>query len=148
MSYQQLLPFGEGVDQDSRELSNVASFVKAGRAVFTILNEKTGKRFTFKVKKHKKKNIYFVSVLAGPDNVVNYIYVGTIFGDDFRLTKRSKVSTNATSYLAFAWFWENKNRLPESVKVFHENRCGRCGRALTVPESVTNGFGPECIKKV
>jgi hypothetical protein len=28
--------------------------------------------------------------------------------------------------------------------VWHEGRCGRCGRKLTVPESIESGFGPEC----
>jgi hypothetical protein len=30
------------------------------------------------------------------------------------------------------------------LEVWHEGRCGRCGRALTVPESVERGIGPEC----
>jgi len=32
--------------------------------------------------------------------------------------------------------------------VFHEGACGRCGRTLTVPESIASGFGPECIRYV
>jgi len=29
-----------------------------------------------------------------------------------------------------------------------KERCGRCGRVLTVPESVESGFGPECIGRL
>lgn len=34
------------------------------------------------------------------------------------------------------------------VEVWHEGSCGRCGRKLTVPESIANGLGPECAEKV
>jgi hypothetical protein len=149
MAYQQLLPMGDEGSRDNRELSNITSFVKAGKAVFTILNEKTGNRFTYRVKRHKEnKSLYFVSVLSGSDNVSDYTYIGAIFGNKFRTTKGSRVKSTAPSFVAFAWFLRNIKNLPEVIKVFHENRCGRCGRALTVPESVSNGFGPECIKKV
>lgn len=52
----------------------------------------------------------------------------------------------------FAWLWATRlstgRELPEQVEVWHEGRCGRCGRRLTVPESISTGFGPECVKKV
>jgi hypothetical protein len=140
---------GDEASRSGRKLSDITSFVKAGKAVFTILNEKTGKRFTYKVRKHNKSdNLYFVYVLTGNDNVSDYTYMGSIFGSQFRLTRNSRVSEKALSFIAFSWFMEHINNLPEVIKVYHENRCGRCGRALTVPESVENGFGPECIKKV
>ena len=149
MAYQQLLPIGDERSRDNRELSDIASFIKAGKAVFTILNEKTGNRFTYRVKRHKdNKSLYFVSVLTGSDNTNDYTYMGSIFGSNFRLTRNSRVTETAPSFIAFSWFIEHMDNLPEVVKVYHENRCGRCGRALTVPESVQNGFGPECIKKV
>lgn len=148
MAYQQLLPMGDEFTRDERTLSDVDSFVKAGRAVFTLVNEDTGNRYTYRVKKHKRKSLYFVSVLTGSDNVNDYTYIGCIFGSDFRKTKRSRVTEDAPSFKVFSWFMSNIDKLPSQVKVYHENRCGRCGRALTVPESVRNGFGPECIKKV
>jgi hypothetical protein len=30
--------------------------------------------------------------------------------------------------------------------VWHEGSCARCGKKLTVPESIESGFGPECVK--
>lgn len=149
MAHQMLLPMGDESGRDERELSDIDSFVKAGKAVFTIVNEKTGNRFTYRVKQHKrKKSLYFVSTLTGSDNVSDYTYIGAIFGSEFRLTKGSRVKDTAPSFVAFSWFIKNIDRLPNALKVFHENRCGRCGRALTVPESIQNGFGPECIKRI
>jgi hypothetical protein len=139
---------GDEATITERKLSNITSFIKAGKAVFTLLNEETKNRFTYKVKKHKKKSLYFVSVLTGSDNVSDYTYIGCIFGREFRTTKRSRVTEDATSFKVFSWFMKNIDKLPSQVKVYHENRCGRCGRALTVPESVQNGFGPECIKRI
>jgi hypothetical protein len=34
------------------------------------------------------------------------------------------------------------------MEYYHMGHCGRCNRALTVPESILNGIGPECAKKV
>ena len=53
------------------------------------------------------------------------------------------------SYKAFSWVHarlSSNMNLPESVVIHHENRCGRCGKRLTVPESIESGYGPECIK--
>ena len=129
------------------EIKDVKTFMKAGKALFTVENESTGGRFTYKVKKLDKKEIWFVSVLNGPDNYTNYRYVGTIFGNDFRATKKS-IDKTAPAFLAFAWLFRNIDKLPENVKIHHEGKCGRCGRKLTVPDSIKSGYGPECINFV
>jgi hypothetical protein len=43
--------------------------------------------------------------------------------------------------------WKNQE-LPGGYKIHHEGRCGKCGRLLTVPESVETGIGPECAKRM
>jgi hypothetical protein len=45
---------------------NWRQFVKAGDAVFTIENENTGNRVTFRVQKHGEKDVWFVKVPCGP----------------------------------------------------------------------------------
>lgn len=140
-------------------------FLLAGKALFTILNTETGNRFTFKVKITDKKflqaktRFYFVSVLTGNNNESDYTYMGmlkiNIFNDhigeektklEFYLTKKSKILKDANSVKVFSWLLKNIENLPEKVKFFHEGKCARCGRTLTVPESIKCGFGPECIK--
>jgi hypothetical protein len=118
-------------------------FIKAGNAIFTVSNKKNNGHFTYKVNKHKEKDLWFVGVLTGPDNNFSYTYLGTIFSDGFRLTRKSKISHEASSYKVFAWLMQ-RDELPEHIVVDHCGRCGRCGRLLTVPESIRMGYGPEC----
>ena len=132
------------------KLSDPKKFITAGKSIFTIRNEDNGNRFTFRVKKCEGKDIWFVGVLTGSDNTSHYSYIGTIFGKDFCVTQRSKFKKDDIKVIAFDWFWKRiqDGKLPEKLGVYHEGRCGRCGRRLTVPESIESGFGPECITKL
>ena len=144
-------------------LKTPEQFIKAGKATFTVRNSETGNRFTFKVVQAKDENnnqgdmfggrkdrkpLWFVSVLSGTNNESDYRYIGIINKNTFLHTKKSKVTEQALSFRAFKWIWEHIKNLPENVEVHHEGRCGRCGRKLTVPESIESGFGPECIGKL
>lgn len=138
-----------------QELKNetIKQFITAGKAIFTLRNESTGNRFTFKVTKFQpedgKPAMHFVKVLTGSDNNSSYTFIGTIFNDGvYKHSKRSPITPDAQSVKAFEWFVQHVEKLPAVVKVYHEGRCGRCGRRLTVPESILSGFGPECISLV
>lgn len=127
-------------------------FVLAGHAIFTVQNTKTGGRFTFKVSRaaNRAAGPHFVSVLTGSDNNRDYSYLGTIFqGTDYRHGRKSHIGKDAPSAVAFAWLWallRSGKPFPPSLRVHHESRCGRCGRRLTVPESIATGFGPDCAE--
>jgi len=125
----------------------VAKFVLAGSATFTIENTKTGNRFTFRIDQPDSDAPHFVSVLTGPDNGSDFSYLGTIFElSRFVHGKKSSIGKDAPSAKAFRWLFDRirSNTLPECVAVYHLGRCGRCGRALTVPESIQTGLGPKC----
>jgi len=130
--------------------ADILPFITAGNARITIQNTETGNRFTFKVRKPKKDTPHFVSVLTGSDNETNYTYLGTIFNEaDYKRTAKSKIGADVPSAKAFAWFWRQLQagvELPKQLKVYHEGRCGRCGRTLTVPKSIESGLGPDCRK--
>jgi hypothetical protein len=82
-----------------------------------------------------------------PDNETSYTFLGSIFeGKTYRPGRKSPVSPTAPSAQAFAWAWSfmARGEMPPSCEVWHEGRCGRCGRSLTVPESVASGIGPVC----
>lgn len=128
----------------------VKSFVLAGKARFTVVSKKTGTRFTYKVTA-KKDGPHFVAVLTGSNNESDYTYLGTIFeGKTYKHGRKSPIGPEAPSAKAFAWFWAmlSKGALPEACEVHHEGRCCRCARALTVPESILSGIGPECAGKM
>ena len=133
--------------------ADVLRYLLAGNALVTIRNAATGNRFTYQVQAPRQPRLgeavpYFVKVLSGPDNGADYRYMGTIFeGRSFRLTNKSRVGPEAPSYKAFDYvFHRLANGIPlaRTVEVWHEGKCGRCGRLLTVPESVERGIGPDC----
>lgn len=131
-------------------------FVLAGKAIFTVSNDK-GDRYTFRVD-HKKGNeqwapVWFIRLLTGPNNEEDYTYMGKIDPEMGVVKLTAKSAYPETSLpvkvanfgLRIIW---GKQDLPDGYKIHHEGFCGRCGRLLTVPESVDSGFGPECIKIV
>jgi hypothetical protein len=128
------------------ENNDIKTFIFAGKAIFTITNTNTGNRFTYKVRKAKDSDIYFVSVLTGSDNTNDYSFIGYIKKGLFYSSKKSRISSEATSFKVFSWFINNINKIPSIVQVLHEGKCGRCGRKLTTPESIERGIGPECVK--
>jgi len=134
---------------DQHVLTDPRAFLLAGHAIVTVLNTATGNRLTYKVSQcADNPQLYFVAVLRGPNNTDDYTYLGTIRGGMYWHGKKSKVSQDAQSARGFVWLWAHLDALPPQMKVYHEGRCGRCGRVLTVPESCIQGYGPECIKHV
>lgn len=132
----------------------VKDFVLGGRAIFTIRSQATGKRFTYRLyRSAKKKNIYFLSLLTGPNNLNDYSYMGLIDSNYGLLpirTKGSEIGEDAVSYKAISFFLRGLNLYPpvlSGIDFFHEGRCCRCARTLTVPESITRGIGPECASR-
>ena len=122
-------------------------FILGGNATFTLHNTLKGTHLTFKVQQSKQeKDLFFVKVLTGSDNEADYTYLGLIKNNIYWHGRKSRISRDAISARAFEWFWSNISRLPDGLQVMHNGRCGRCGRTLTVPESIASGFGPECIK--
>jgi len=139
--------------------NDAKTFMFAGKSTVTFLS-KNGNRFTYKVSKLKEKyktdpngdDVFFVSVMTGTDNEHSYSYMGTVFATKtgvktFKLTRKSRVTKETLSYIAFTYVMNHLyNGTLKGVEIFHEGRCGRCNRKLTVPESILNGIGPECIK--
>lgn len=113
----------------------------------------------------------FVKVLTGPDNgdQGSWTYIGAIFGaaplrhasgavrmdGKYVRTKSVKMRDDAPSMRAWKWLWSRVTGtgadgepigFPSKVELWHEGRCARCGRSLTVPESIKSGFGPVCAE--
>jgi hypothetical protein len=136
------------------DASEALRFIHGGSAIFTLASTKTGVRFTYKVSLSEKGDIYFVSVLNGPDNYSNYQYMGVLrigpSGNTFARTAKSRIGEDAPSHKAFAWAYRHISRgeMPEGLGFYHEGKCARCSRRLTDPESIRRGFGPECFGRL
>lgn len=129
------------------KVENVKDFVLAGKSIFTIESSVTGVWYTYRVSKAKDNDrLSFVAVLRGPDNINSYTYIGKIWDGVFSLTKGSKFKEDATCVKAFKFFFTNlmKGVIDPRLNFYHMGICGRCGRALTVPESIDRGLGPIC----
>lgn len=70
----------------------------------------------------------------------------------FVVPRKVKMSPDAPSIGAFrhifARLQDRDATLASKADIRHEGRCGRCSRALTRPESIDTGFGPECAEKM
>jgi Family of unknown function (DUF6011) len=137
--------------------SKALDFILGGKSFVTFLNTQTDNRFTFKVVKHKKEDIYFVNVLTSPDT---YTFIGVVNSTgSFRHSRKSKITSEAQSVKVFSYVFSKLQTivkpatqtedaitaLPQFIEVYHSGKCGRCGRKLTVPQSIETGFGPECF---
>jgi hypothetical protein len=148
-----------------RDAAALLRFIEAGRAILTVRSRKTGARFTLRLSKPNDANErassgrpapIFVNLLSGADNTSDYTYLGCLWrkpwGYDYAHGRNSRIAVGAPSVLAVRWLVKLLNNAPERIfeqaEFWHEGRCGRCGRRLTVPESVKSGFGPECASKV
>lgn len=129
--------------------SAILQFMFAGKARFTLVSPKTQTRFTYRINKAEDGGTYFVSLLTQPDNENGFTYMGLIRPDlSFRTTRKATIGPSSLGFRAFTWFCAKLMSGPPPCEFWHEGRCGRCGRTLTVPESVESGFGPECITKL
>jgi len=136
----------------------IRRFLLAGNAYFTLRSLTTGSRFTFRVSRADGEDAgrpWFVALLRGASNESDYSYLGTIFpaGTGFRFVhgRKSKISKDAPSARAFEWFASrlaSATDFPGTFEFWHEGRCCRCGRRLTVPESIASGVGPDCAGRV
>jgi hypothetical protein len=141
-----------GVGRQLFDAEDIIRFVHAGKARLTLKSIKTGTRYTFKVTKVRNaQDRFFVSLLTGSDNTSSYSYIGLLENKKFRLTSKSQMTDSSTPVKAFRFMCtqviENET-VPEQLEVWHEGRCGRCNRLLTVPESIERGIGPECWSKM
>lgn len=131
----------------------IKPFALAGNATITLQSGKSGNHYTYKITKHKDNdNLFFVKLLHGPDNEEDYQYIGCYYSDTeyFNPCKTWKERLSFTwppALRAIKYFFEKIDCVPDNLIVYHEGRCGRCGRKLTTPESIERGLGPECYKE-
>ena len=65
---------------------NVLDFILAGNATFTVKNNDTNNRYTFRIRQPEEDSPHFVQVLVGPLNTRDYAFLGTIFNKQTYIT--------------------------------------------------------------
>lgn len=139
-------------------IPGVLAFLKGGNATFTLVSKKTRARYTYRARQPLSRRhgsndpAYFVEQLVGPDNDVDYRYLGVITnGMSFRPTKKSP-HPSTVSMDAIRWFTgklrQGDDSVFEQVEFWHSGRCSVCNRRLTDPDSIKIGIGPKCLTRV
>lgn len=135
------------------DLEKSKNFILAGNSTFTVVSKSTYSRYTYRIKSNDEGSVFFISYLNGSDR---YKYLGTIFRDNPSPYKyfpsRTKTDPKSTVNQTFEWVYktiQSQNQINfDKIEFWHEGKCGRCGRKLTVPSSIESGLGPFCVSRV
>lgn len=128
-------------------------FMTGGNAIVTLVDYSQEIRHTYKLMASENQKYLWIKLLTGPDNTKNYteIFIFHVDADGLpQLTFRhnNKVNERMPSVQLFRKVFRNLILRPEDdmdwLEIWHVGRCCRCGRTLTVPESIAAGIGPEC----
>ena len=137
------------MNDNRHQLSPAAAteYMMAGHGKATLVGRET--RFTFKFSHPENREVVFVALLVGSDNEADYEYLGFI-GRSGLLQAGRKGNPKAPAFQALAWYIRKAEEAPEvaeQAEFWHEGVCGRCGKALTNPDSIALGLGPKCATK-
>ena len=127
---------------------NAITYIIGGKGKATLVGHHD--RFTYRFRSPDTHSCVWVSVLTGSDNESDYKYIGFIPTRDGQVPQMvagQKGSPDAPSFKALAWYLNKAFKNPDAAEqatFVHEGICGKCGRALTVPESIERGIGPTC----
>lgn len=129
------------------EPSQALQFIKGGNATATFVGQ--ANRYTYKIRKAEKGDIYFVSLLIGANNESDYIFIGCLTDQRGFFQTAKSSHKGLMPALAFAWVYSHllKGVIDSRTEIWHEGRCCKCGRKLTTPESIERGMGAECFSK-
>lgn len=133
-------------------------FLLAGKSEFIAVSGRTGYKIKYKItrKESNKKDdnaseyVYFIKTVV--DN--QEVYAGILYYDNkeqifkFSRGQKGKLDIHHINIKSLLYIINNlyRGNSKLNVRIYHMGRCGRCGRALTTPESILTGLGPECAK--
>ena len=144
-------------------LADIYYYIFAGKAIFTLVSPKTGRRYTYKVTEDilaDGQKTYKIHLLQGDDNTKDYHFIARLYYNKAQIwwqkhkcftTDIDEVSvTEGYSYaesainciLQYPEFY-----IMKGGEFWHSGRCAKCGRLLTTPKSVATGIGPHCRRK-
>lgn len=134
------------------------TFLFQGKAFFTMHNIEKDTHITFKVQTLKRKRgqpedtRYFdVYVKALNDKYAGNRYIGRIDRKSksfkpYGYVERDHVGIQTIEWIIRNWAHLEEWEKEEKLAIYHLGSCCKCGLPLTVPESIQNGIGPQCMK--
>lgn len=135
----------------------MADSVAVGGAIhkgfFTVQSPLDAKHRTFRVKTSAKSGKTVIGILTGSNNLSDYTWFGYLVGTEVRFWKNPRYGYetfgvtmpigNAEVLECVAAILNDANGAGLRFATEYKN-CSRCGKVLTVPESIEIGMGPEC----
>jgi hypothetical protein len=137
---------------------NRLRFLLAGKATFTIKNERSGYEVDYTVMLSANTNRYYV-VATKAHTHLGWIPADRLLYPDQTVTP---VVQQLASYKGFWWYYkqlliaeyddpvckdmDNALAFKLDFKLYHKGRCSRCYRELTDADSIARGMGPVCAK--
>lgn len=87
----------------------------------------------------------WLAYLNGPDNTGDYLTIGFVKGNEVVLFRKNE-GKYSDIVAAARFLVKNGTKAHEYGKAYalKSGNCARCNRKLTVPLSITNGYGPTC----
>ena len=146
------------INEHALKAENILGFMnspRAGRrkgATATLVNDATGNRITVRFRRPNDKDgnpfkSVMVDLMTGSDNEESFSFIGTLNGDTVRISPKQRTNLQKAQLAGTILNWTIAHAAADdlrTVRVLHSGSCGRCGRKLTVPESIDTGLGPEC----
>ena len=114
-------------------------------AEFTVVSNKTGKDYTYKIVRSEFNNQWYTHVKV-ETGYLQFKRLGTYFNGKI-FNKKEVVETPSAVAISFILNKVEKgefNYLDTNVSVMHIGNCLCCGRPLTDAISIERGLGPIC----
>jgi len=138
------------------DVSHLQKFLLGGKAEFTIINEKSKNKYTYRfIRNESNKTVYFIRIVYenGKDYYIGYF---TIAGEPVSIPQTPRISNkiddaDRQAFEIISWLIQilyRQNRMPIGCEIQHNGRCSVCNRTLTNPKYVEIGIGPECLSKL
>jgi len=127
----------------------------AGRAVVGFYSALTGDIYWFNLRRYGEDKVWQIYGLHNPRLETHHL--GTVFGDnhdryDFRYKpstlREGPVAKKYIEVFDFSFKAIINNKVPNTMKIYHEGVCGYCGKPLRDPHSMDIGIGPVCRKQL
>lgn len=126
--------------------------------IFTLRNKSTGEYRTFRIRTQKEDSNFapskrIIGLLTGCDNTNDYKGFGFVEDDQIVVWQRFRGQSKKSHFEMFAvMLWGAVNdptsKWAINYELMVEEKCRRCNRTLSTPESIERGIGPECATKI